>query len=318
MSPQRVAMALATLAGSLCVVPAAAQATAGDSIVPHFAWPVGTVARVQYTQVIEREGDGDQPLRIEFEGEYTLYVHEHPSGLLVEYVDPLTTRFRSSPVLSLDDPRRIVYSTRGMVVPDLVISRDGHLLGIEGLAPLAAAIAAAVEQQVPTADVQAIVGEMVSGPQLLRTAREFWNNQVGIWTDAVLRVGEIGGGEAQEANPLIPSLVVPYEYRFALVGMEPCGTSGTNCAQVELASAHDPAELNNAMTVALARVGLENLSFDGLVQESRVSLRTDPKTLLTHEFTMSKRVQGILEDGGQTRVFRRLDETRLVYTYEGN
>ena len=128
------AMAVATLAGALCVVPAAAQAIAGDSIVPHFARPVGTVARVQYRQVIEREGDGDQPTRIEFEGEYTLHVHEHPSGLLVEYVDPLATRFRSSPVLAPDDPRRMVYSTIGMVVPDLVISRDGQLLGVDGLA----------------------------------------------------------------------------------------------------------------------------------------------------------------------------------------
>ena len=311
-------MVLAALAGALCAVPAAAQATTGDSIVPHFAWPVGTVARVQYTHVIEREGDGDQPTRIEFEGEYTLHVHEHPSGLLVEYVDPLATRFRSSPVLAGDDPRRMVYSTIGMVVPDLVISRDGQLLGVEGITTLASAIAEVVGQQAPAADVQAIVGEMVSGPQLLRTARERWNNQVGIWMDAVLRVGETGGGEALEANPLIPSLVVPYEYRFSLIGMEPCGPSGGSCAQVELASAHDPEELNSAMTEALAMVGLGNLSFDGLVQESRVSLLTDPKTLLTHEFTMSKRVQGILEEGGQTRVFRRLDETHLVYTYEGD
>tara|TARA_B100001123_G_scaffold30587_1_gene32162 strand:+ start:8745 stop:8849 length:105 start_codon:yes stop_codon:yes gene_type:complete len=34
--------------------------------------------------VIEREGSGDQPIHIEFEGEYTLYVHDHSSGLLVE------------------------------------------------------------------------------------------------------------------------------------------------------------------------------------------------------------------------------------------
>jgi len=311
-------MAVATLAGALFVVPAASQVTSGDSIVPRFAWPAGTVALVQYTQVIEREGDGDQPTRIEFEGEYTLHVHEHPSGLLVEYVDPLATRFRSSPVLAPDDPRRMVYSTIGMVVPDLVISRDGQLLGVEGLVTLASAVAEVVGQQAPTADVQTIVGEMVSGPQLLRTARERWNNQVGIWMDAVLRVGEAGGGEALEANPLIPSLVVPYEYRFALLGMEPCGPSGGSCAQVELASAHDPEDLNSAMTEALARVGLGDLSFDGLVQESRVSLLTDPKTLLTHEFTMSKRVQGILEEGGQSRVFRRLDETRLVFTYEAN
>ena len=310
-------MVVAAVAGALCVAPAAAQATAGDSIVPQFGWPVGTVAQVQYTQVIEREGDGGEPTRIEFEGEYTLHVHEHPSGLLVEYLDPLATRFRSSPVLAPDDPRRMVYSTLGMVVPDLVISRDGQLLGVEGLTALSAAIAEVVRRQAPTADAQAIVAEMANGPQLLRTARERWNNQVGIWMDAVLRVGETGGGEALEANPLIPSLVVPYEYRFALLRMEPCGTSGGSCAQIELASAHDPEELNSAMTEALARVGLENLSFDGLVQESRVSLVTDPETLLTHEFTMSKRVQGILEEGGQARVFRRLDETRLVYTYQG-
>ena len=285
---------------------------------PRFAWPVGTVARVQYTRVIEREGDGDQPTRIEFEGEYTLHVHDHPSGLPVEYLEPLSTRFRSSPVLSPDDPRRMVYSTIGMVVPDLVISRDGQLLGVEGVATLASAVAEVVGRQAPPADVQAIVEAMVNGPQLLRTARERWNNQVGIWMDAVLRVGDTGGGEALEANPLIPSLVVPYEYRFALLGMEPCGPSGGSCAQVELASAHDPEELNSAMTEALARVGLESLSFDGLVQASRVSLLADPETLLTHEFTMSKRVQGILEEDGQSRVFRRLDETHLLYTYEGN
>ena len=310
-------MVVAALARALCVAPAAAQATAGDSIVPLFAWPVGTVARVQYTQVIEREGDGDQPTRIEFEGEYTLHVHEHPSGILVEHLDPLATRFRSSPVLAPDDPRRMVYSTIGMVVPDLIISRDGQLLGVEGIATLSSAIAEVVGRQAPTADVQAIVGEMASGPQLLRTARERWNNQVGIWTDAALRVGEAGAGEATEANPLFPSLVVPYEYRFALIGMKPCGPAGGSCAQIELASAHDPDELNNSMTDALARVGLGNLSFDGLVQDGRVSLLTDPETLLTHEFTMTKRVQGILDEGGQTRVFRRLDETRLVYTYEG-
>jgi len=311
-----VATVLATLAGALYVTPAAAQATGGDSIVPHFAWPVGAVARVQYTQMIEREGNEDQPIHIEFEGEYTLHVHDHPSGLLVEYVDPLATRFRSSPVLAPDDPRRMVYSTIGMVVPDLVISRDGQLLGVDGLTTLASAITEVIGQQAPAADVQAIVGEMVNGPQLLRTARERWNNQVAIWMDAVLRVGETGGGEALEANPLIPSLVVPYEYQFTLLGVERCGPSGRSCAQIEIASAHDPEELNRAMTEALASIGLGNLSFDGLVQESRVSLLTDPKTLLTHELTMSKRVQGILQENGQSRVFRRLDETHLIYTYD--
>ena len=32
---------------------------------------------------------------------------------------------------------------------------------------------------------------------------------------------------------------------------------------------------------------------------------------------MSKRVQGILKEDGQSRVFRRLDETHLVFTYQG-
>ena len=314
----RCALALAMLAGACCVAPLAAQTPSGDSIVPRFAWPIGTVARVHYTRLIEREGDGGEPTRIEFEGEYTLHVHEHPSGLLVERLDPLSTRFRSSPVLAPDDPRRMVYGTMGMVVPDLVISREGQLLGIDGLAALASGIAEVIGQQAPTADVEAIVGGMVDGPQLLRTARERWNNQVEIWIDGSLRVGEAGEGEALEANPLIPSLVVPYVYRFALLGMEPCGSSGGSCAQVELASAHDPEELNDAMTEALATVGLGDLSFDGLIQESRISLLTDPETLLTHQFTMSKRVQGILEEGGQARVFRRLDETHLVYTYESN
>jgi hypothetical protein len=101
-------------------------------------------------------------------------------------------------------------------------------------------------------------------------------------------MGEAGAGEATEANPLFPSLVVPYEYRFALIGMKPCGPAGDSCTQIELASAHDPDELNNSMTEALARVGLGDLSFDSLVQDSRVSLLTDPETLLTYEFTMTK------------------------------
>ena len=40
---------------ALAAAPAAAQ-TAPDSVTLKFAWPVGTEARVRYTQIIEREG----------------------------------------------------------------------------------------------------------------------------------------------------------------------------------------------------------------------------------------------------------------------
>ena len=226
---------------------------------------------------------GGRPPRIEFEGEYTLHVHEHPSGLLVEFVDPLATRFQSSPPLAPDDPRRLVYSTIGILVPDYVVAADGELLGIEGLTVLTSAIAEVVGKQAPAADVQALVGEMVNGPQILRDARARWDNQVGIWRGAVLRAGEVGTGNAEEANPLIPSLSVSYEYQFALIGMKQCGPSGGTCVQVELTSLHDPEELNRVMTEALAAVGFGSLSFDGLAQGSQVSLLADPRTLLTHE-----------------------------------
>ena len=36
-----------------------------------------------------------------------------------------------------------------------------------------------------------------------------------------------------------------------------------------------------------------------------------------HEITLRKVVQGILKEGDRSRVFRRIDELRMVYTYGG-
>ena len=95
---------------------------------------------------------------------------------------------------------------------------------------------------------------------------------------------------------MIPSLVVPYEYRFALLGMEPCGTSGGNCAQVELASTHDP-----------------RLSPSEFRASFRRSLRQLANVLGVSTSTVSKRLED-LRERGVVKGFRPvIDYARLGY-----
>lgn len=311
---------LAVAAIALAAAPLRAQAPAADSVLLRFAWPVGTEARVAYTQVIEREGDSDRPIRVEIEGEYTLHVHQHPQGLLIEHLDPLAIRLQASPPFDPTDPRGAIYSRLGTPTPHYVVSPEGRLLGVDGVPALAAAITAIFAPGSAQAGaLDPLLRELLNEPLLAGTARERWNALVGMWLDASLKVGEVSGAEAEEANPLLPSVVLPYVYEFRLVGTEPCGASGPaaakRCARLQMLSLPDPAQLAQVMSKALVDMGFPNLSFDGLAQHSQVTLLTDPETLLPYEVTMTKLVQGILKDGAQSRVFRRADETRLAYTY---
>jgi hypothetical protein len=117
---------------------------------------------------------------------------------------------------------------------------------------------------------------------------------------------------------MVPSVVIPYAYRFELIGMEPCDEAvpqGPRCARVGMLSLPDPSEFNRVMNEAMAGMGLTTMSFDGLAQHTQVELLTDPATLLPRELTMSKTVQGILREGERSRVFRRVDGLVLRYTY---
>jgi hypothetical protein len=316
---------LAALAAALCALASAAavsaQATPPDSVTLRFAWPIGTEARVRYTQLIEREGDRDQPSRLEIEGELTMHVHEHPQGLLVEHLDPLVTRFEASPPLAADDPHRLVYARIGIPVPSYVVSKEGRVVGVEGVPGLFGAIAQVLGPEAgPSGALESLGRELLNETVLTGIARERWNALVGLWLDSSLKVGEPTGAESQEANPMVPSVVLPYAYRFELIGMEPCDDArpqGPKCARLGMLSLPDPVEFNRVMNEAMVGMGLTTMSFDGLGQHTQLELLADPATLLPYELTLSKVVEGILKEGDNSRVFRRIDGLVLVYTYAG-
>jgi hypothetical protein len=311
-----------TSAALVAAAPLGAQAAAPDSVTLRFAWPVGTEARIRYTQLTERQGDRDQPSRLEIEGELTMHVHEHAQGLLIEHLDPLVTRFQATPPLAADDPHRAVYAGIGVPTPHYVVSRDGTLVGVDGAGQLTATIATLLgPEALRSGALDAIGRELLNETMLAGLARERWNALVGLWLDTSLKMGEPTGAESQESNPMVPSVVLPYAYRFELVGMEPCDEArpeGPKCARVGMLSLPDPVEFNRVMNKAMADMGLPNMSFDGLAQHTQVELLTDPVTLLPRELTLSKVVEGILKEGDQSRVFRRVDGLVLVFTYAGS
>ena len=308
--------ALAALLAPACSL--SAQAAPADSVTLRFAWPVGTEARVRYTELHERQGDGGPPTRIEIEGELSMHVHEDQRGLLIEHLDPFVARFQATPPLGPDDPQRLVYARLGTPTPHYVVSPEGSILAVEGAPALAAAISALVGPAAPQSGAS-LARELLNPPLLLGAARERWNALVGMWLGISLKVGEPLVAESEETNPLVPSVVLPHLYQFELAGMEPCGdtvpAAARTCARVEMTSLPDPAQLAQIMNQALVDMGLPNLSFDGLAQHTQLSLLTDPETLLPYELVMSKLVEGILKDGAESRVFRRIDGLILVYAY---
>jgi hypothetical protein len=299
----------------------AAQTVATDSVALRFAWPVGTEARVQFTQVIERQGDRPQPSRVEIEGDFTMHVHEHPQGLLVEHLDPVVTHLEASPPLAADDPHRLVYGRLGTPTPHYVVSRDGDLVGVDGVPALAAALAELLGPAAAQSGALESLGrELLNEQMLVGLARERWNALVGTWAGTTFAVGEPLATETEEAHPLLPSIVLPYVYRFELLGMEPCDEGrpdGPRCARLGILSLPDPEQLSAMMSKALADMGLPSMSFDGLAQHTQVELLADPGTLLPRELVMSKVVEGVLKEGDQSRVFRRVDGWRLIYSYAG-
>jgi hypothetical protein len=200
-----------------------------------------------------------------------------------------------------------------------VVSREGSLVGIDGVPALAAALAELLGPGAAQSGALESLGrELLNDQMLTGVARERWNALVGMWTGTSMKVGEPIASEAQEPNPVIPSVVLNYLYRFELVGMEPCDEAradGPICARLGILSLPDPEELNRVMSEALADMGLPSMSFDGLAQHTQVELLAEAATLLPHELVMSKVVQGILKEGENSRVFRRVDGWRLVYTY---
>lgn len=268
-----------------------------------------------YTKVIERE-EGGPASRLEIAGEYVVHVHEHPSGLMIEHLEPLATRFQADPSLASDDPRRVVYSSLGALNADWVISTDGELLGVAGLPVVADAVAATLlPLGLDTATIQAAIGELASEAPLMAIARDLWRGMVGAWANLDLAVGETVTSTGEEANPLVPSVVLPYLHEYTLSDIEACAAPGGLCARLELVSFPDPRELTRVMSEALQQMGLGTLSFERLVQLTRVTLLADPDTLLPHELVFSKSVDGILVEDGERRIFRRGDQTRLAFTY---
>ena len=138
---------------------------------------------------------------------------------------------------------------------------------------------------------------------------------VGAWTNTEFVMGESQVSEAEETNPLVPSVVLSYRHEYRLVGMEDCPAPSGRCVHLQVTSFPDPRELAAAMSDALRTVGLATMSFDRLIQLTRMEVVTDPETLLPHVVEVNKRVDGILVADGERRVFRRLDETRLVFSY---
>ena len=133
----------------------------------HFAWPVGTEARVRYVKVMERE-EGTPSSAVEIEGEYVVHVHRHPSGLVIEHLDPLATRFVATPALPQEDPRRAVWSTIGAPLADWVVSEDGDLLGITREDVLVRLLVETLRPlELEDTELRAVLDELVSEPQLL-------------------------------------------------------------------------------------------------------------------------------------------------------
>ena len=303
------------LAALLSAGGAGAASAQADTVTFRFAFPVGTEAQVRYTKVIEREEAGP-PTRIEIEGEYSMHVHPHPSGLLIEHLDPLATRFVSSPALAQDDPRRAVYGTIGAPIADWVVSGDGQLLGLSSVDVIQDAVTRALAPlQLDEGAYQAAMAELVSEPALMGNARDLWRAMVESWADAQMVAGEAQADQADEINPIVPSVTLPYRYEYSFVGMEPCPAPSGSCAHLQVVSFPDPRELTRTMSEALQQLGLTNLSFERLVQLNTMTVLTDPTTLLPQAIEVHKQVDGILLQDGRPTVFRRGDQTQLIFTY---
>ena len=256
-----------------------------------FAWPAGTVARVETERTRERRAGTNPAVTTRFRASYRMRVLSHPRGLLVK-----SDEYNVLEPKVLPEQAEAASQVLSSLVPSLVVGEDGTFIGVEDLGPLLRTMEEMIAPLRGNTEMPGVteLASRLSSPAVLTSlSAQEWTALVGAWLELPLAPGQTPF-ESEESSPALPGITMPLKGTIGMLSRAPCTRAGTtyDCATVELSSAPDP----KAMRLVLDRLmagakDMQDFSYEryDLRTEMRVTLET--ATMLPHAFEMTKTMQ---------------------------
>ncbi len=299
--------------------------TAPEVVSIRFDWPVGLTANVTASQQRQREAAGKLS-DFKMEAAYRLDVAVHEDGLLIASSDYRISDFSSEPSLA---PLGDLQTQLSEVSPNYVVNRAGELLELQGLDELVRRSRALLSPMLDSleslsAEAASLIESMLSERYFMRRVAEDWNAIVGLWVGAEFEVGAIYALEESEPSPVLPNVLIPFYYEFALSGYAPCHESAPprSCVVLEMVSYPDPDEVKRLLSDVMQQIAGPQLAgqivFEELEVENTVTLVTEPSTLIPHSVELARAMVGkIRVPDGEGGEFRQVDRRSYRYDYMG-
>lgn len=306
----------------------------GETALLEFRWPIGLHAEVvEQRETWENSSDGADSTSAALS--YTMHVENHPQGYLLRHSDFVfsDSRSRARSRRSSDAEGEITLNLEelssqvGAMIPSYVVSPRGELVGIDGLEALQSQaremlltdLAASERQRPATRD---LLEQLLSRDFFLAQANEVWSELVGFWIGSELEIGVTYEFEQEEANPLVPNVLLPFTYRFGAKEMVPCtaGDRDADCIALELVSFPDPNAMEALILELLERMNgvdaSDQVFYERLQMENYVLLVADPETLIPYRLESSKIVSGrSVRSDGEASDFDQISVRTVTYTY---
>jgi hypothetical protein len=277
---------------------AQADTTPPEQIAINFAWPAGLKASV-VARRFQVRNTGGNPDTTEVTVGYTMTVEEHPDGLLVRYDDFRVLGIKTEDRGAVPSAQAIAEGF-GAFLPDLVVSRSGELLRLEGTERLKSEIESLVAPLLGSAtpQIDQLFETLLSEEFLTSKAAEEWNILVGSWIDSELEIGAVYELEAEEYSPLSPDIPIPFLYFFSLSSRRPCreGAPEPSCVVLEMRSYPEAEAVRRLIGELVETMTGQNLRgrfvYEEFEIENFVELIAEPGTLIPHTLEVKQEISG--------------------------
>ena len=313
------ALALVTMSGQ-------ALAQQPETLVPVFGWKPGLEALVTTTQRMVQTGQGrDSDLTISIQ--QRMRVSEHQQGLLVSHLDGQLLEATALPP-GTENPVLDLYRSLGTADAHYVISGEGELLSLEGVAKTAEAVRTAlapmlesVQNTPETAQLVGMVEAALSDEAMLASVADQWSSMTVMWAGQELEEAAVYGFELEEPNPLAPTLLIPMSVEISYQGRVACeeGGSASDCVLLEFRSYPEPeafaAFLQSFIEQLVPEAATRSVDYD-FEQLNSITVVTEPDTLVPHRFSTSRQMELTVSFEGQSFGMSRLNSTDQQFDYE--
>jgi hypothetical protein len=313
---------------------ALAESDTTEYVYTTFDWPIGSEVSVEARERHVRTFAGATRGFV-IETGYTMAVEEHPEGLLVRHGDVEVRSVEADPPLSEGTGLTRLAASLAQHKPNLVVSRSGLLLEVEGLAETTATMSAAAKPWLDSltaegTELPGLLGYMIGGDFLLDQYSDRWNSLIGLWSGGAQGVGQVTRAEVEMPSPLGPGVQIPMEIELSLPGRVPCTDTDPTDSCVELLftavadreqalivldEVYQQVMQSLAGRVSEARGGWA-FELADFAHEQRVRVVARPESLLPYRFEYLRVVRLELLIDGVPNDGELIDEVVHTFRYE--